>query len=128
MDYKKMSDSELAVVMVNYINRVSHLMNMISVYINSAGRGAIQAEQIRKEYKALKEEIRMDAQYLDLVRNREGSDLYKYAFSRSIREASAYGFTVATNAKVDHAMYSAVEEAHYRLTKINSLENWGNLM
>ena len=128
MDYKQMTDSELARVMVNYINRVSHLMEMISRQLDGSDGGAIPADKIRQEYKVLKDEIRRDADYLDLTRNREGSDLYMYAFSKSIREASAFGFTVASNSKVNHAMFSAVEEAHYKLRKYNSLETWGNLM
>ena len=42
MDFKKMTDSELAKVMVNYIGRVEHLQNIISRYLQgkrSCGNG-----------------------------------------------------------------------------------------
>ena len=72
--------------------------------------------------------MREDADYLDLVSNQEGSQLYMGYFSPSIREASAWGFTVPVNHRVDYQMFSAVTEAHYKLTKYYSLEQWGALM
>lgn len=128
MDYKNMSDSELASVMVNYINRIKHLKEMIGRYLDRPDRGYVQADQIKAEYRKLKNEIRQDADYLYLSRNRNGSFLYTSAFAPSIREAAAFGFTVPVNAAVNRQMYSAVEEAHYKLRKYKSLEEWGKLM
>ena len=123
-----MSDSELARVMVDYINRVEHLKNLVGRYVDGAGRGEIQEEMIRKMYKELKTEIREDADYLGLVRNYDGSTLYMGAFRPSIREAAAWGFTVPVNGRINQQFYSAVADAHYKLTKILSLEEWGEYM
>ena len=128
MDYKNLSDSELATIMVNYINRVGHLKELIAGYIDNVNHGSIQPDRIKDEYRRLKAELREDADYLDLVRNQEGSQLYMGYFSPSIREASAWGFTVPVNHRVDYQMFSAVAEAHYKLTKYYSLEQWGALM
>ena len=46
----------------------------------------------------------------------------------SIREAAAFGFDVPINNTINQRMYSAVEEAHYKMTKYYSLEEWGNLI
>lgn len=126
MDFRTMSDSELASVMVNYINRVSHLQDIIGRYLE--GYDNISAEQIQKCYTELKNEIHKDAHYLGLVRNHDGSSLYMGAFSPSIREASAFGFTTPINSGINQSMYSSVEEAHYKLTKYYTLEEWGSLM
>ena len=50
------------------------------------------------------------------------------AFSPSIREAMAEGFAVPVNAAVNFRMFSSVSDAHYKLTKYVSLEEWGALM
>lgn len=128
MDYKKMTDAELASVMVNYINRVTHLRRLISNYLDGTDRGNILAEKIKEEYARLKKELREDADYLYLVRNRDDRPLYMGAFSPSIREAAAFGFTVPINHRVDSEMFNAVAEAHYKLTKYYTLEQWGKLM
>ena len=44
----------------------------------------------------------------------------------SIREAAVFGFDVPI--KINQRMYGAVEEAHYKMTKYYSLEEWGNLI
>ena len=128
MDFKNLPDTKLATIMVNQINRVEHLMQMIEEYLDSQNHGSVPATRIKSEYKKIKNELREDAKYLDLVRNREGSKLYMYQFSPSIQEASAWGFTVSTNSTINQTMHSAVEEAHYKLTKYYSLEEWGALM
>lgn len=128
MDYKNMTDAELASVMVNYINRVKHLKDIIGRYLDGSDQGCIHPNQIRAEYEKLKSELREDAHYLYLVRNRNGSVLYRCAFAPSIREATAFGFTVPVNATINQKMYSAVEEAHYKLRKYRTLEQWGALM
>lgn len=128
MDYKTMTNSELAKIMVNYILRVDFLQNIISQYLDQSKSCELTPEQIKKEYKELKSELRKDADYLDLARNSKGSILYISAFSPSIREAAAFGFTVPVNAPVNFKMYSAVADAYYKLTKYISLEEWGELM
>lgn len=128
MDFKNMSDSELARVMVNYISRVEHLAYLISKYIQGVNREYIHEESIREEYKSLKYELRKDANYLWLARNRDGSQLYKSAFSNSIREAAAWGFTVPVNHRIDQRMFGSVSDAHYKLTKYYTLEQWVELI
>ena len=127
MDYKKMTDGELANIMINQINRVSHLQHMISTYLDKPLDCKISSEKIKTEYKTLKNEIKLDASYLDLVKNQKGSNLYMNVFSPSIREAYAEGFDVPVNSKIDFKMFSAVATAHYKLTKYYSLEDWGKV-
>ncbi len=121
-----MADSELASIMVNYIGRIENLLDIIGRYLE--GNDNISAEKIKRIYAELKEELREDGHYLRLERNRDGSSLYMGAFVPSIREAAASGFNVSTNSTINQRMYSAVEEAHYKLTKYHSLEEWGNLI
>lgn len=128
MDFKNMSDSDLAAVMVNYIGRIEHLADLISKYIQDVNREYIHEERIREEYKLLKYELRKDADYLGLARNRDGSQLYKYAFSHSIREAAAWGFAVPVSHRIDQRMYGSVSDARYKLTKYYTLEQWGELL
>ena len=128
MDYKYMTDSELASVMINYITRVDHLRDTIGRYLDRADHGNIRADQIKAAYRELKNELRETADYLWLERNRKGSVLYMTAFSPRIREAMAEGFTVPVNAAVNFRMFSSVANAHYKLTKYVSLEEWGALM
>lgn len=128
MDYKNMEDSELASIMVNYISRVKNLMDIIGRCIDCPNDSTIPLEKIKDEYSRLKNELRNDADYLGLVRNSKGSQLYMYVFMPSVKGAAAYGFTLPANHRIDQQMYSVVEEAHYRLNKYHSLEEWGELM
>lgn len=128
MDYKNMSDSELAKVMVNYINRTAHLKKLIANHMDGSDGGSVSVDKIKEEYAQLKKEIRDDADYLYLVKNRDNRPIYMGAFSPSIREAAAFGFMVKINHRVDQEMFNSVAEAHYKLTKYYSLEEWGNLI
>ena len=76
MEYKYMTDSELALIMVNYINRIEHLRNLIGTYLDSVDSRCIQPIQIKEIYKQLKYELRDDYKYLDLSRNKQGSRIY----------------------------------------------------
>lgn len=125
MSYNQMTDSQLAGIMVNYIGRVNHLQGIIGRYLE--GNENISSSQIRREYAQIKNELREDARLVKLKKNYHGSDLYRGAFVPSISEASAFGFCVHSTSKIDYRMYGAVEEAHYKLTKYHSLEEWGNL-
>jgi len=128
MEYKYMTDAQLASIMVNYINRVGHLRKAISIYIDQPDHGGFSAERIKVEYRQLKVELREIADYLWLERNCKGSVLYMSAFSPSVREAMAQGFTVPVNANVNFKMFSSVANAYYKLTKYASFEEWGALM
>ena len=126
MDFKKMTDAELASVMVNYIGRVENLLHIIAQYLD--GNDSVPPERIRREYENLKIELREDGHYIDLERNYHGSPLYMGDFRSSIRGAATFGFGLPINCRIDQKMYSAVEEARYRLTKYLSEEEWGDLM
>lgn len=125
MDYKNMSDSELAAIMVSYIDRVEHLMNTIGMYLNDRN---ISQETIRGEYSILKNELKKVAHYVGLVKNQQGSDLYRGCFIPSISEAVAEGLGIRVNGKVNQAMYHAVEEAWDKLQKYKSLKEWKKLV
>ena len=126
MDYNKKPDSELARIMVSYIGRIENLQGIVGRYLD--GNDSISSSQIRREYSQIKNELREDARLVKLKRNYHGSDLYKGAFVPSISEASAFGFCVPSTSKIDYRMYGAVEEAHYKLTKYYSLEEWGEML
>ena len=126
MDFKSMTDSELANVMVSYICRIENLLDIIGRYLD--GNNSISAERIKKTYAELKNELREDAHYIQLERNYNGSYVYMRIFSPSIREAAAFGLSVSINSSVNQMMYSAVEEAHYKLTKYYSLDKWESLI
>ncbi len=128
MDFKNMTSSELAEVMVNYINRVGHLKNVIGRYLDGPDNSSISANRIKIEYKQLKEELRADAHYLDLLKNHNDNYLYSHIFSPSIREAAAWGFTVPSNSSINYAMFSSVSDAYYKLTKYYSLAQWEELI
>ena len=128
MDFKNMNDSELAKVMVNYIGRIAHLEDLVGMYLDGADHGSMSAESIKNLYKQLKEELRKDADYLSLARNSLGSPLYMGAFRPSIIEAAYAGFTVPVNRAINQQFFGAVADAHYKLTKYYSLEEWGSLM
>lgn len=121
MELKKMSDQELAQRMVDYIERLDQLAHEISNYIECK---AADAEYIKREYRALKQAIRQDSDYVSKQRNKDGSELYIYYFSPYMKEADAEGCTVPVNARIDFNMFSAVRTAHYKLTKCWSLEEW----
>lgn len=126
MDYNQMRDEQLARIMVSYIGRVNNLQCIIGRYLE--GNDNISSLQIQREYAQLKDELREDARIVKLKKNYRGSDLYRGAFVPSICEAAASGFRVPTNSKINYRMYSAVEEAHYKLTKYYSFKDWGALL
>ena len=53
MDYNKMSDSELARMMVSYIGRVENLQGNVGRYLD--GNESISSAQIRREYAQIKD-------------------------------------------------------------------------
>ena len=54
MDYKNMTDEELANIIINQIGRVSHLLNLIRIYIEQKEICSIPEEKIKEEYKKLR--------------------------------------------------------------------------
>lgn len=123
-ELKMMSDRELAKRMLFYIDSLRRLMQKISDYLERK-RPIPNREDIRFEYKRLKKAIKVDAHYLDLVRNQTRErGVYSNFYVPSVAEASAYGFTSSTNSQIDQRFYSSASEAHYRLTKYHSREKW----
>ena len=127
MEYKKMSDKELAAIMVHYITQVKQLKDSVGDYLKSTRHKKADAVQIKNTYCELKTELRQIEHYLTLNCNRDGSALYMGFFSPIIQEAVAYGFLAPINSSVNQKMYSSVSEAHYKLTKNRSLEQWEEL-
>ncbi len=125
-ELKKMSDKDLSIRMVNYIERVQKLMDSVSEIMNGKGTKML-IDSIHYEYKAIKQEINDDAHYLYLNMNRrndEDSELYNRFFKPSISEAAAFGFTSSTNSRIDFKFYNSLEEARYKLNKFYPLEKW----
>ena len=92
MELKRMSDKQLAKRIVDNVERIDELERAISQYIHANNRPDELITYIRYEYRQLKEELREDAHYVDLLKNSEGSTLNMAEFSGSISEASAWGF------------------------------------
>lgn len=127
-DFKRMSDEELAIHIIDYIRRTDKLMQIVSDYMQGkSDRSA--ADFIHAEYKSLKLSIKDDAHYINLSGNRAYSgSLYDAYFAPSISEASAEGFAASTNSRIDSKMFSSLYDAHYKLTKYYSLEEWENIV
>lgn len=125
MNYCKMTDSELASIMVNYILRIQHLCDMIAGYIDKRND---YPEGIKDTYAQIKKDLREDAHQVGLQCNQRGSEIYMRYFVPSIREAAASGFTVPSNAAINQRMFSAVADAKYKLTKYFTMQEWEDLM
>ena len=126
MDLKNISDQELAKVMVSYITRVKKLLADCLEFIKD-NTDIVLARQIKDEYTAIKSELSAYGKYVGLRANQQGSLLYTSFFIPSIAEADAYGFCRPVNAKIDNRFFGAIEEAHYKLTKYKTLEEWREL-
>ena len=124
MELKRMTDAQLARRIINYVERIDKLKMAISQYIENNHRSDALHDYIRSEYRQLKNELREDARYVDLQRNKVGSTLYMTNFMGSISEASAWGFLVPLNARINQQFYSSVADARYKLTKYISLDRW----
>lgn len=123
-ELKRMSDRELAQRMLDYIDRAHTLMQHISDFLERKATWPSR-DDILFDYKRLKEAIKTDAHYVDLVRNHESrSKIYRNFFVSSIAEASVYGFTAPVNSKIDQRFYRSVSEAYYKLTKYYSRDEW----
>ncbi|MCI8410985.1 MAG: hypothetical protein HFJ40_00755 [Clostridia bacterium] len=111
----KYSDNELREMLINFIEKADRIMYKIE---NKADE-----LEIKEEYKELKKKVKEEAHRMDLQNSRkEATEFEESCYRPAIQEASAWGFTVSTNSKVNQAMWRAVEEAHYKLNKYISLE------
>ncbi len=116
MELKYLTEDEIFERKEMYLKRLNYLMRNISDYLET--HDSALGYRISEEYRAIKEDIRDEAKYLDCKKN-DISRISKIhqAYSSGIRGASAFGLTVRSNGKIDQRMFSAVEEAHYRLNK-----------
>ena len=124
MQLREMTDYDLTERIISYITRCEELGANISEFLEESKSDMAKEIAIREEYKALKQAIQDDAHQLSLRGNDKGSDLFLGFFAPSIKEASAYGFRVATNHRIDGLMHSSVAEARYRSTKYKTLKRW----
>lgn len=119
----KMTDQELAIRIINYVERIEILMDDISEILK--GKNTNKISKIKDEYKKLKQEIKEDAHYLDLERNQSlKGNVYDAVFMPSVVEAAAWGFISPINSNIDFKLYHTLEEAEYKLTKYYTLEEW----
>ena len=126
-EIKTMSNKELAIRMVNYIERIQGLMDEVNAYICRKDE-YVDKDTIRKNYKNIKEDIKRDSHYVNLARNKNcDNKLYSNIFSLSIAEASAWGFSLSTNCSIDFRLFNSLAEAQYKLTKYYSYEKWKTL-
>lgn len=113
-ELKNMTDYELAQRVSEYRNRLSQLMSEVSQFLND---GTGFREKILEEYKSLKNDVKADAHYVDLVVNHKGRAKKYHDIAHSLSEAAAFGFAAPTNSPINQKFYSSIEEAHYKLGK-----------
>ena len=111
----KYSDNELREMLITFIEDANRIMCKIE--------NEIDPLEIKEDYKNLKKKVKDEAHRVDLQDNRKNAtEFEKRYYTPAVQGASAWGFTVSTNSKVNKDMYRAVEEAHYKLSKYISLE------
>lgn len=103
-DYKTMSDAELAGIMVNILGRAEELSQRIGI----GGYDGTENIHLKGKYASLKEDVKAIADYLNLVRNRSGSEFYIQKFANPIRKASAC-FRAKSNGSLDEIGNSLAE-------------------
>ncbi|MFQ7607474.1 hypothetical protein [uncultured Blautia sp.] len=116
VDFKKMTPEEIVNRKDNYLHKLNELELYIAKCINTNDAEARACAS--SIYAELKNTIREEAKYLDKIVN-DISEMSKEhnAYYHGIIEASAYGFTVKTNARVNQEMLNSVEEAIYKIDK-----------
>jgi len=123
-DLKNFSDKDLALRILGYVDRIQEIMDEVGDFLSDRSK-VINRSIILAKYKSIKTDIKNDAHYVDLLRNENRRNrLYHTIFIPSISEASAWGFTVPTNANIDFKFFSSLEEARYKLTKYYSYDEW----
>lgn len=130
-ELKHMNERELALYMLTHIEEIQRLMDMIEPIIHhEVVLNGQMDKEIHNKYKALKAELKKDAHYVQLKKNQDSNktDLYKQIVIPSIKEADAWGFMAAANAKIDFNFWGALSEALYRLTKYYSKADWEQLI
>lgn len=130
-ELKNMNEMELASYMLTRIEELRQLMTTIEPVIHHEIELTPQMEkEIRNRYKELKTVFNQDAHYVSLKKNQNSdvTELYKMIVIPSIKEAAAYGFMAAVNAKIDFNYWGALSEALYRFTKYYTKSDWERLL
>lgn len=116
MNLNEFTEEEIIERKEKFLKRLDKLMSNISDYLKN--HNSELGYRIIEEYKSIKEEIREEAKFLNCRKNDISGISQTHAnYSGGIQEASAWGFAVKSNGKIDQKMLSAVEEAKYKLNK-----------
>lgn len=113
-ELRNMTDYELAQRIQSYRDKLNELMKNVSAYMED---GTGSKDDILDTYKGLKADVKADAHYVDLLINHKGRADHYRDFTRALAEAAAFGFTAPTNSAINRKLFSAIEEAHYKLGK-----------
>lgn len=113
-ELKNMTDYELAQRIQSFRSRLDALMKKVTAYMDD---GTGSKDDILDTYKTIKAEVKADAHYVDLIDNRKGRAEHYRDFTGAVSEAAAFGFTAPTNSAINRKLFSAIEEAHYKLGK-----------
>ena len=130
-ELKYMNEAELASYMLTRIDEIKQLMDMIEPVIHHEVLLSAQTDkEIHDRYKTLKAGLKKDAHYVSLKKNQDSSvtNIYRQIVIPSIKEADAWGFMVAANAKIDFNFWGALSEALYKLTKYYTKSDWERLL
>lgn len=116
VNFKKMTPEEIVNRKDNYLQKLNELELYISKCINTNDAEAKACAS--SIYAELKSAVREEAKYFDKIVN-DISEISKAhnAYYHGIIEASAYGFSVKTNARVNQEMLNSVGEAKYKINK-----------
>lgn len=108
---------------ITLINEICELEKRISNYLEFPDNE--NEAEIKEEYKRLKEKSKEISHQIQLSKyDKFKKNDNKFAtFASNIKEASAFGFTESINARVTNKMFSAVEEASYKLNKHVLIKN-----
>lgn len=119
-DLKRMSDSELAQRMFNYITDFEKLQDMLLKYLD--GNQKFSAE-IKELYARLKQQFQEEYHYLSMVSNEDmiGISRVHTCYAACIRNVFAQDLKVKANApageKMFNAIYAALIDLNYHLDK-----------
>ena len=127
MDFKNMSDVELAEFIVELITKVSILKQQLNDYLEDNNRTTSLENNIKSSYRQLKTDFQEYYHYLSLVKNESGSILYESYFYYSIRDAYVKGFYSPKNSKINIRMLNSVSEALEELNYLLPIESWNKI-
>ena len=120
----RMSNQQLAKRILSYINRTEALQKQVSDILDK--HIVFNKELLMDEYRDLKNALRRDSREVQRkefdrpVRTNE----VKNNFYWSVMEAAAEGLISRVGSRIDFEFFSYIAEAHYKLTKYYSKEEW----